>query len=428
VTEPLLGRPGWAQLVAFDDSGDLASGFELISRSPGPAGSVTLCLGAVSVDFDPARDGRVNHVAVETWDEQSRRTLLRLIGTDTLRFDGDHVRFVRTGPDPRTGADEPDAAVTTRDGMRLDLSRLALTLDRAGSPGLFADERAALWLQAGLFAHRAGVDDLVPHLAPTLAAAIRRLAVRRDDQPLRLAATAAHVLAGVCTDALGLFPERAAELRAIRTRARSAAGARSRDDGRTPEDHRVPDLVSPDSLPLLLDHSLIEVRTGSGDECVVVLHGWGRRARGWWVRAFRASDRLLVALAPVLVEDGVAVGTLLISPACWSDLVIDIVDDAGTPTSPMRIAHVRAAVAAGQQAARAGRLGDAAEEDLAWRRCAAHHEAAGDEARALAARASASGASLASQPRGRPSRRGTPKGRAGAVSLVGDHIRPTASS
>ena len=128
-----------------------------------------------------------------------------------------------------------------------------------------------------------------------------------------------------------------------------------------------------------------------------------------------------------------ATGLLVIGPKMLAEqdkdkMVIDIVDDAGTPTSPMRIAHVRAAVAAGQQAARAGRLGDAAEEDLAWRRCAAHHEAAGDEARALAARASASGASLASQPRGRPSRRGTPKGRAGAVSLVGDHIRPTASS
>lgn len=428
--EPLLGRPRWARLVPHDDTAtDPSAGFDLVALTPGPAGSVSLSLGTLSIDFDPAQDGRVNQVVVEVWDEHTERALLRLIGPDVVGLDRSRPRL-RHSVSPDEEALDPDAPqpatpLGVTDASR-DLYRLALTIDRADSPGLFADERAALWLQAGVLAHRTGVDDRVPRLAPTLAAAIRRLARRPAVEPLLLGPATARVLVEVCADARQLFPARLAELGRIRDRALAASERVSDDDVEfddLPDVGAASSLLSPDSLPLLASPSHLEITTGSADECVVVLHGWGLRARGWWVRAFRASDRLPIGVAPVRIEDGVAVGTLLVAPRHWSDLWIDVVDDAGSPRPSVRAAHLRAAVAAGQRAAAAQRRGDLGEAGLEWGTCAEHHAAAGDDDRSRAARALEGGRAIGSQPRQR-GRSGTATSPApDAVQLVGDHLR-----
>ena len=100
---------------------------------------------------------------------------------------------------------------------------------------------------------------------------------------------------------------------------------------------------------------------------------------GWWVRARRTTDSVVVAVVPLQAHGDDLVGVMLV-PA-GEELVVDVAD------SPTQRAFSSAAVMTedayqfGRQAARLERLGEDARADEQWRRCASAHGAAGDSQR-----------------------------------------------
>lgn len=100
---------------------------------------------------------------------------------------------------------------------------------------------------------------------------------------------------------------------------------------------------------------------------------------GWWVRARRVTDSVVVSVVPLQADGNDLTGFMLV-PA-GEDLLVDVAD------SPTQRAFSSAAVMTedayrlGRLAARFERLGDDARADVEWRSCARAHGAAGDDQR-----------------------------------------------
>lgn len=100
---------------------------------------------------------------------------------------------------------------------------------------------------------------------------------------------------------------------------------------------------------------------------------------GWWLRARRVSDGVVVAVVPLQEQGGDLLGVMLV-PA-GEDLVVDVADSPTQREFTSAALLTEDAYSLGRQAARFERLGDQVRADTKWQSCARAHGAAGDSQR-----------------------------------------------
>jgi hypothetical protein len=142
-------------------------------------------------------------------------------------------------------------------------------------------------------------------------------------------------------------------------------------------------------LPLALAAASVRARTTTPSEIEVRVADRGHGGR-WWARAFDL-DGQVVAAAPLLAGDGDAVARLLVPPERLTQLRVDVTDQPGEPRPSAAALDVLGAVATGQAAARAERLGRTGDAAARWHRAATAWERAGADQRAGLARELAAG-------------------------------------
>ena len=140
--------------------------------------------------------------------------------------------------------------------------------------------------------------------------------------------------------------------------------------------------ISHASLPALIAEITPSVTRTTNDEFQVRLHGWAGRTDGWWVRAFRPGGQVPLAAVPMRADEDDAVAELLLPQRDGASFELDIVDNPGSVRPSTQLAAFRAAIAAGQRAARLERLDRRDEATNAWQRSADLHRQAGDNDRA----------------------------------------------
>jgi hypothetical protein len=392
MAEPLIRHQLFRDLGEHED-GEL----EFVASLPGPAGSVPLDLEHVRLELDVAVEGRVNrlvirrpHLARRTADP-TRELLITLIGEPVLDalLAGHRGTAVSAGDDPDEGTPEigTDGSESTTRSTRIRsasidpfLAGLAFTLDRADGPGLLPEERAALWLEAAGLASRHDLGRFLPDLEPMTATALAMLVNASAVQLGNLAGAVGAL--GPTVDGLARRSTgaRHALLRDIARRLAAIEPTDPREDAQLARVEA--SLVLPDSLPSLITGEAVEARPGSGDECVIVLDHWGRRARGWWVRAFSRGAHVPIGVAPVIAHGEEVRGCLLVPPRYQGVVVFDVVAAAGELRLSESAAHFRAGLAAGGRAVRWERLGQDGAARQEWQRSRHHHELAGDSTRA----------------------------------------------
>lgn len=376
-----------------------AEQLRVVGWRPGPAGVSTLAFApGLVVAIDHASPGTVTEVLVDAdggvLTDEARGALESLLGP---RVAGRLAELPRLGPrrPVALGTSRYDDVLRDHDaGPRYDaLVRVALALDLGEDARRSRAARAAALLEAlmpMLFvapAHldetaRRGVDllaegdvvidedqadrldDLIRFAAKATPSAVREIDAERARRHLRRRAS------GPAPAAAPL----AARTAAAAAKAEPLVDALRFDLGDEPAAGAVARRGVP--LPVDGDHRGWAWLDRGGNVGVEA----GAAAAGAWARVFRRSDRLLLGLAPVRA------GLVVIPPAAGAgDLEVDLVDEPATPRRAATHDALRAAIAAGREAARRTRLG-APDADAAWQLCAARWDALGDVQRANLAR------------------------------------------
>lgn len=139
------------------------------------------------------------------------------------------------------------------------------------------------------------------------------------------------------------------------------------------------------ALPHALADLGVAARTTTASEVEVRVPGRADDATRWWARAF-APDGVVLAAAPFRPAGGDAVARLLVPPEALLDVLVDVTGQPGEPRPSSAALGVLDAVALGQAAARAERLGAATDAAARWHRCADRWDQAGAPQRAGLAR------------------------------------------
>lgn len=380
--------------------------------TPGPAGSAAVELrGGVELDVDVASP----RTFVGLWvpagpgDRPTRdsiRSVTMLLGPDRARalFDLAGTRGARSLDD---GGDDPYLDELRQrqqfgrgtqpgpQGLHRSLAHLGLAttvLQDASSSGL---ARALARLEAATRLTRVGMRDAArSHAEAGAAVLLDRWPDIGDTDPRTLARTLRRV------DRL-LEPDTAVATRRLGTdlRGRVAHHSRRYDatvDAASAPMEALPSLASrrPVARLLRLDVSTLPVpllgreiaaRSVREAEAEVRIHDLAHEAGTWWARAFD-EDGTMLAAAPFLAVDGDAVARLLVPPGALRRASYDITDLPGQPRVTPRLHAVVDAVAEGQAAARAERLGRPQVAEERWHRSSNSWAQVGDKARTTQAR------------------------------------------
>lgn len=407
----------------------LAGAFSARDWTPGPAGTAGLRLrGGVELEVDVAAPGTF----VGLWAEADRGTprrptldaLGRLLGRERVaallqlqKQPGTPkvLTPLHDGVEPYSSIlrSEPGRWGTGRDrdsGVAPGLARVALASASGTEPTASTLVRALSHLDAALaasifgpgigFGGRARVDavagaelllevvrrgelDGEPVDGPTLADALQQLLPLLpgglDEQIRALAERTTRRRADVdplSFDDVALAAPMTAADRPPAFAARAAAAPRGGRGAVAP----VLGVLDPRSLPLELATTPVVVEARTSSELAVRIAGGARDAEGWWARAHSADDVILAA-APFLPDRGDAVARLLVPPDQLRTAEVDVTGDPGAARPSRRLRRTAEAIAAGQAAARAERLGLARDARERWLVSAAAWDEAGDEAR-----------------------------------------------
>jgi hypothetical protein len=144
------------------------------------------------------------------------------------------------------------------------------------------------------------------------------------------------------------------------------------------------------ALPVPLHGREIAARAVRDAEAEIRIHDLAHEADTWWARAFD-EDGTMLAAAPFLPVDGDAVVRLLVPPGALHHATYDITDVPGQAPVAPRLQAVVDAVARGQAAARAERLGRPHVAEERWNRSGRSWAEVGDKARSMQAQEYASG-------------------------------------
>ena len=388
LAEPILGHR--AYVADVDPS---TGAISLRSNTPGPAGSlvvefdgVTLGLDAADpslVNFIDAHDGRASLAGAP---QPEPSLLRRLIGDAAV----DSLRNLAPGH-----SDRPHR-IESADGGREQtvpsrIARLAAALAGTEGPGLLPQEAALAMLEAYAIARHAGLANDLPASEERLERAASVVAGLSEVQIVQLTRLGRGDAADVCDVVSEWTPEHLADaLRDVAARIRDDSAGLGRVASATapPRAAVAVDVrVSPASLPALIAEIVPSVSRSTNDELEVRLHGWAERANGWWVRAIRTGGQVPLAVVPMRSIGSDAVAELLLPPADGATFELDIVDDPGSARPSEQLAAFRAAIAAGQRAARLERLDRRDAAAHAWQRSSELYAQAGDDVRARQAEA-----------------------------------------
>lgn len=390
---------GWLPQEGRRASWDAGSEqLRVVGWRPGPAGVSTVAFApGLVVAIDHASPGTVTEVVVDAdggvLTDEARGALETLLGARAASRLAELPRLGTRRPVDLRSSRYDDVLWDHDAGPRYDaLVRVALALDLGADARRSRAARAAALLEAlqpMLFVAHDNLDETAGRGVDLLAEGD----VEVDEHQ-------AHRLDGLVRFAAKAAPAAVSEVDAERARRRLRRRASGPAPAAAPFAARSAAAAKAEPLVDALRFDLAAESTAGGASPRGVPlpvagdhRGWawldrggnvgveaGAAAAGAWARVFRRSDRVLLGLAPVRT------GLVVIPPADGAgDLEVDLVDD---PASPRRAAThdaLRAAIAAGREAARRTRLG-APDADAAWQECAARWEALGDVQRANLAR------------------------------------------
>ena len=381
LAEPLLGHR--AYVVEADQ---FTGTISLRSNSPGPAGSLVVEFDGVTLGLDAADPSLVNFIDVHDGSASTPASpepslLHRLIGEQAgaalVAFAAQHDNRPHRVDSTDGGREQP---VPSR------IARLATALAGADGPGLLQEEAALALLEGFSIAQHVGLMDDLPGSHARFEQAAVAVSRLSESQILRMDRRTRADAADVCEVAAERADDYLAEgLRDVSTRLRDVATRGVRAASAMPP-HKLsvdPSVqISHASLPALIAEITPSVTRTTNDEFQVRLHGWAGRTDGWWVRAFRAGGQVPLAAVPMRSVGLDAVAELLLPQRDGATFEIDIVDDPGSARPSTQLAAFRAAIAAGQRAARLERLDRRDAAAHAWQRSSELHGQAGDDDRA----------------------------------------------
>jgi len=336
---------------------------------------LTLALDASDpglVNFLDVSDGRV---AATTSDPPS--LLNRMIGSEAAAAVKAIIDAASDRPQRVESVDgRREQPVPTR------IARLAVSLAGATTPGLLSHQSAMAALEAVVAARGAGLADALPGAAVVLEESAR-LAVEGGEQLVAREDRSSRLLASdVCEQAADLAVGHSDALLELASRLRQDDLPAASHAPRRATTSEATVTFDADVLPMMVAEQMPSVRRSSSDEYEVRLHGWAGRTDGWWVRAFRPGGQVPLAAVPMRADEDDAVAELLLPQRDGASFELDIVDNPGSVRPSTQLAAFRAAIAAGQRAARLERLDRRDEATNAWQRSADLHRQAGDNDRA----------------------------------------------
>ena len=377
MSEPLIGHR--AYVVEWDEVADVIS---LRSNTPGPAGSLVLEFEGLTLALDASDPGLVNFIDVSNGRVAATPAdppslLHRLIGSEAAAAVKAIIDAASDRPQRVESVDgRREQPVPTR------IARLAVSLATATTPGLLPHQSAMAALEAMAAARGAGLADALPSAAVVVEESAR-LAVEGGEQLVASGDRASRRLAAdVCEQAADYAGRHADALLELAVRLRHDDLPAASRSSRRAASSEATVTFDPDVLPMMVAEQMPSVRRSSNDEHEVRLYGWAGRTEGWWVRVFRPGGQVPLAAVPMRIVGDDAVAELLLPERDGASFELDIVDDPGSGRPSTQLALFRAAIAAGQRAARLERLERRSEATNAWERSAGLHRQARDNDRA----------------------------------------------